>query len=244
MGQGNPFFLGLWVRNEEERSAMFEFIGTAFDKGGANMFIILATLIALLGVLVERIIVLYFQSNVDKEGFTKVLQKNLLAGDLQGALKLCSISKFPLARILQAGLMKAKESDEAVQAALDEAALREIPRIEKRIGYLAMIGNVAVLMGLLGTILGLIRSFGAVAEADASSKATELAKGISEAMYNTAFGLSVAITSIIAYAFLQSKAQSLVDDINETTVTVMNLITANRDKFGQEREKTRVLDND
>jgi len=221
---------------------MFEFIGTAFDKGGANMFIILTTFVFMLGVLVERIVVLYFQSNVDKEGFTKVLQKNLLAGDLQGALKLCSISKFPLARILQAGLMKAKESDEAVQAALDEAALREMPRIEQRIGYLAMLGNVAVLMGLLGTILGLIRAFGAVAEADAASKATELAKGISEAMYNTAFGLSVAITSIIAYAFLQSKAQHLVDDINETTVSVLNLITANRDKFGRDQDRTRVAE--
>ncbi len=221
---------------------MFEFIGTAFDKGGANMFIILATLIFLLGLIVERVAVLYFQSNVDKEGFTKVLQKNLLAGDLQGALKLCSISKFPLARILQAGLMKAKESDEAVQAALDEAALREMPRIEKRIGYLAMVGNVAVLMGLLGTILGLIRAFGAVAEADAASKATELAKGISEAMYNTAFGLAVAIAAIVAYAILQSKAQHLADDINETTVSVLNLITANRDKFGREEERTRVAD--
>lgn len=221
---------------------MFEFIGTAFDKGGANMYIILITFIFMLGVLVERIVVLYFQSNVDKEGFTKVLQKNLLAGDLPGALKLCSISKFPLARILHAGLIKARESDEAVQAALDEAALRELPRIEKRIGYLAMLGNAAVLMGLLGTILGLIRAFGAVAEADAASKATELAKGISEAMYNTAFGLAVAISSIIAYAFLQSKAQALVDDINETTVSVMNLITANRDKFGKDKERTRVDD--
>ena len=184
---------------------MFEFIGKAFDLGGVNMYVILVTFVFMLGVLVERIVVLYFQSNVDKEGFTKVLTKNILNGDLRGALKLCSISKFPLARILQAGLMKAKETDGEVQAAMDEAALRELPKIEKRTGYLAMLGNVAVLMGLLGTILGLIRSFGAVANASASEKATELAKGISEAMYNTAFGLTTAIIAIIAYAFLQAK---------------------------------------
>lgn len=221
---------------------MFDFIGNAFDKGGANMFVILATLIFLLGVIVERVVMLFFQSNVDKERFTKLLQRHLLAGDLKSALRLCSTSKFPLARILKAGLLKAKESDESVQAALDEAALREIPRIEKRIGYMAMIGNVAVLMGLLGTILGLIRAFAAVAEADAASKATELALGISEAMYNTAFGLAVAILSILAYAFTQSKAQQLVDDINETTVTVMNLITANRDKFQGEARGSRAAD--
>ncbi|MBM4397552.1 MAG: MotA/TolQ/ExbB proton channel family protein [Deltaproteobacteria bacterium] len=221
---------------------MFEFIGTAFDKGGPNMYVILVTFVFLLGVLVERIIVLYFQSNVDKEGFTKVLTKNILNGDLRGALKLCSISKFPLARILQAGLMKAKESDSEVQAAMDEAALRELPKIEKRTGYLAMLGNVTVLMGLLGTILGLIRSFGAVAEADASSKATELSKGIAEAMYNTAFGLAVAIIAIIAYAFLQAKSQHLVDDVNETTVSVLNLITSNRDKFQGDKASTRSQD--
>ena len=214
---------------------MFEFIGKAFDLGGVNMYVILVTFVFMLGVLVERIVVLYFQSNVDKEGFTKVLTKNILNGDLRGALKLCSISKFPLARILQAGLMKAKETDGEVQAAMDEAALRELPKIEKRTGYLAMLGNVAVLMGLLGTILGLIRSFGAVANASASEKATELAKGISEAMYNTAFGLTTAIIAIIAYAFLQAKSQHLVDDVNETTVSVLNLIVSNRDKFGSDK---------
>jgi biopolymer transport protein ExbB/TolQ len=223
---------------------MFEFIGTAFDKGGANMFIILTTFIFLIGLMVERIVVLYFQANVDKEGFTRVLMKNLLNGDLKGAIKLCSISKFPVARILHAGLLKVNEGDAAVQAALDEAALKELPKIEKRIGYLAMIGNVAVLMGLLGTILGLIRSFAAVAEADAASKATELAKGISEAMFNTAFGLATAILAIIAYAFLQSKAQHLVDDVNETTVSVMNLITANRHKFEEGKAAERDEDSE
>jgi biopolymer transport protein ExbB/TolQ len=116
---------------------------------------------------------------------------------------------------------------------MDEAALREIPKIEKRIGFLAVVGNAAVLMGLLGTIFGLIRAFGAVADADAASKATELAKGISEAMYNTAFGLAVAITSALSFAVFQAKAQQLIDDINESVVTVLNLVVANRDKFGK-----------
>jgi biopolymer transport protein ExbB/TolQ len=214
---------------------MFHFIAEAFEKGGTNMFVILATSIFMFGVIIERVVVLYFQSNVDKDGFVRVLTKYILVGDLRNALKLCSISKFPLAKVLQAGLMKAKDSDEAVQASMDESALREMPRIEKRVGLLAVIGNVAVLMGLLGTVFGLIRSFSAVAEADAASKATELAKGISEAMFNTAFGLAVAITASLAYAIFQTKSQQLIDDINETTVSVLNLITANRDKFGDDK---------
>ncbi|HNU69522.1 MAG TPA: MotA/TolQ/ExbB proton channel family protein, partial [Myxococcota bacterium] len=210
---------------------MFEAIAVAFEAGGPNMFVILAIGIFMWGIIIERLIVLYFKANVDKDGFMRVLTKYILVGDLRNALKLCSISKFPLAKIIQAGLMKAKESDAAVQAAMDEAALREVPRIEKRIGFLAVIGNVGVLAGLLGTIFGLIASFGAAATADAATKATKLAEGISEAMYNTAFGLGVAILASIFYAFYQAKAQSLVDTINEGTVTTLNLITANRDKF-------------
>jgi biopolymer transport protein ExbB len=212
---------------------MFGFIATAFEAGGGNMFVILATGIIMLGIIIERAVVLYFQANPNKEAFIKILTKYILTGDLRQAINVCSSSKFPMAKILQAGLMKATESDELVQAAMDEAALREIPKIEKRIGFLAVVGNVAVLMGLLGTIFGLIRAFGAVADADAASKATELAKGISEAMYNTAFGLAVAITSALSFAVFQAKAQQLIDDINESVVTVLNLVVANRDKFGK-----------
>ncbi len=212
---------------------MFGFIATAFQAGGGNMFVILATGIIMLGIIIERAVVLYFQANPNKEAFIKILTKYIVTDDLPQAINVCSSSKFPMAKILQAGLMKATESDELVQAAMDEAALREIPKIEKRIGFLAVVGNAAVLMGLLGTIFGLIRAFGAVADADAASKATELAKGISEAMYNTAFGLAVAITSALSFAIFQAKAQQLIDDINESVVTVLNLVVANRDKFGK-----------
>jgi len=210
---------------------MFKFIATAFEAGGGNMFIILAIGVFMFAIIIERLVVLYFKSNVDKDDFMRKLTKYILVGDLRNAIKLCSISKFPLAKILHAGLTKAKESDAAVQAAMDEAALREVPRIEKRIGFVAVIGNVGVLAGLLGTIFGLIASFSAAATADAATKATKLAEGISEAMYNTAFGLAVAITASIFYAFYQAKSQSLVDTINEGTVTTLNLITANRDRF-------------
>lgn len=210
---------------------MFGFIAEAFEKGGANMFVILGIAVFMFAIIIERLVVLYFQANVDKDDFMRKLTKYILVGDLRNAIKLCSMSKFPMAKILHAGLTKAKESDGAVQAAMDEAALREIPKIEKRIGFLAVIGNVGVLAGLLGTIFGLIASFAAAANAEAASKATQLADGISEAMFNTAFGLAVAITASIFYAFYQAKSQSLVDTINEGTVTTLNLITANRDKF-------------
>ena len=91
--------------------------------------------------------------------------------------------------------MKVNRPDEEVQAAMDEAALREIPRIAKRTGYLALLANLSMLFGLLGTVSGLITSFGAVSgeSVDPSQKARILAEGISEAMNCTAFGLIIAL---------------------------------------------------
>jgi biopolymer transport protein ExbB/TolQ len=145
---------------------------------------------------------------------------------------MCSAANAPLARIVQAGLVKVNRPDEEVQAAMDEAALREVPRIAKRTGYLALLANLSMLSGLLGTVSGLITSFGAVSgeSVDPSQKARILAEGISEAMNCTAFGLIVAIIGLVAFAVLNGKTQSLEDDINESSVQVLNLVVTNRQK--------------
>jgi biopolymer transport protein ExbB len=204
----------------------------AFDAGGIGMYPIAVALIFALAIAVERVYVLYFRSSVDKEAFLRGLKKHVFAGDLDKAISYCAGQKrTPLVAVIKAGLINVPKGEEDVQAAMDEATLRESPRIEKRTGYLAMISNVATLLGLLGTIIGLIHSFGAVANANPADKATILSQGISEAMFCTAFGLSVAIPSLILYSVLQGRTQSMVDDINESSVSVLNLIVANKDKM-------------
>ncbi len=115
---------------------------------------------------------------------------------------------------------------------MDEMALREIPRITQRTGYLALLANLAMLTGLVGTVAGLITAFGAVSgkSVDPSQKATILAQGISEAMNCTLFGLMVAILGLIAFGVLNGRTQSLEDDINAVTVQVLNLVVGNREK--------------
>jgi biopolymer transport protein ExbB/TolQ len=137
----------------------------------------------------------------------------------------------PLTNVVKAGLMNVPKGEEEVQAALDEASLRETPRLEARTGYLAMLGNAAMLAGLLGTVSGLIRCFEAVATVNPADKATILAEGISEAMNCTGFGLFVAIPSLVAFSILMGRTQHLINDINETSVSVLNLIVSNREKF-------------
>ena len=189
-------------------------------------------LVAALVLIVDRIIALYFAIAADKESFLKGLREHIYRGDLDRAISYCaSQKKTPLVSVVKAGLINVPKGEADVQAAMDEATLRESPRIEKRTGYLAMIGNVATLLGLLGTIVGLIGAFGAVATASPSDKATILSRSISEAMNCTAFGLLTAIPALVAYSILQGRSQHMLDDINESSVSVLNLIVANRDKM-------------
>jgi biopolymer transport protein ExbB/TolQ len=191
------------------------------------MWPILICLIIVWGIVFERAVFL-FKATVDKDKLLTLLKSQIMAGNVQGAIKVCSGNPTPLTRIVQAGLTHFNRTDAEVQSAMDEAGLRELPKVEQRTGYLAMLSNMATLLGLLGTITGLIKSFAGVAGVDPSMKATLLAKGISEAMNCTAFGLGTGILALIFFAVLQGKTQHILDDINEVTVQVVNLVINHR----------------
>jgi biopolymer transport protein ExbB/TolQ len=201
-----------------------------FEEGSWGMYPILFWQIIAIGIIIERAIFLY-RASINRDVFLATMQKCILSGDIGRAIKLCSAANAPLARIVKAGLMKVNRPDSEVQAAMDEAALRELPKIESRTPYLALLANLAMLCGLFGTVTGLIAAFGAVANADAASRATMLARGISEAMNCTAFGLLAAIIALIGFALLNGKTQGLLDDINGASVQVMNLVVNNRSKI-------------
>ncbi len=207
---------------------------TAYREGGAGMHPILLLGIACTYIVGERVYQLYFKMNLNKEHFFKSLTTYLLKGDLEGMLVVCDQNPAPLSKVIKACLIKLvnRGTDAEIQAALDEGAMIESPKIEKGIGFLAVFGNVATLVGLLGTISGLIISFAAVANADAATKAAKLTAGIAEAMHCTAFGLIVAVPAVLAYAFLHSRAQHIIEDINEVSIRTLNFIIANRERFG------------
>ncbi|MGE4232986.1 MAG: MotA/TolQ/ExbB proton channel family protein [Bacteriovoracia bacterium] len=198
------------------------------------MYPILILGICMVAIVVERTYFLYFKTKLNKEHFFKSLTSHLLKGDLEGMVSVCDQNPAPLSKVIKNCLIRIinKGRDSDIQAALDEGAMTEVPNIEKRIGFLAVIGNVSTLTGLLGTITGLIQSFAAVANADAATKAAELTKGISEAMNCTAFGLIVAVPAVLIYSILQSRAQHLIDDINEISIRTFNFVLANRERFG------------
>jgi len=211
---------------------IFGGVAEAFRAGGWGMYPIAASLVAAVAIVADRVFVLYRKAAIDKDEFLRGLKKHLYAGDLEKAIAYCAgQKKTPLVQVVKAGLIHVPKGEDDVQAAMDEATLRESPLIERRTGYLAMLANVATLLGLLGTIVGLIGAFAAVANANPADKATLLSKSISEAMNCTAFGLAVAIPSLVLYSVLQGRTQAMMDDIHETAVGVLNLVVANRDKM-------------
>ncbi len=215
---------------------MLHSLGSSFKEGGWGMWPILMWLVFTIAVIIERSMYL-LRAGINKDAFLANIQKCIYAGDVGRAIKLCSSANAPIARIVKAGLMKVNRPDEEVQAAMDESALKELPKIEHRTGYLALLANLAMLSGLLGTVTGLITAFAAVGghgggpSIDPGKKAELLAGGIAEAMHCTAFGLGVAILALIGFALLNGKTQALTDDINESTVQVLNLVVNNRSKI-------------
>jgi biopolymer transport protein ExbB/TolQ len=202
------------------------------QDGGVGVVPIGICAVFAIAIVAERCFVLYVKANISKEGLLRGLKKHIYAGDLDKAINYVAGQKnTPLTNVVKAGLMNVPRGEEEVQAALDEATLRESPKLEARTGYLAMLGNAAMLAGLLGTVNGLIGCFAAVATVNPADKATILSRGISEAMNCTWFGLATAIPALIFFSVLNGKTQALINDINETSVSVLNLVVSNRDKF-------------
>ena len=175
---------------------MLTAISTGFHKGGWGMWPILFCSVVIIAVIVERAVYL-FRASVDKDKLLALLKSQVMSGNVQGAIKVCSGNPTPMTRIVQAGLMKFNKSDDEVQAAMDEAALRELPKINARTPYLAMLANFAVMAGLLGTIAGMIRSFGSVGSDEGGNKTTELASGIAEALHCTLFGIATSLVGSV-----------------------------------------------
>ncbi len=191
------------------------------------MWAILVTGVFALAIIIERFVFLTSKSGFRSNQFIREILGMLQKDDVPSALKLCDNGKrMALAGVVKAGLEEANTGAERIRNAIDESMLKVIPLLEKRTGYLAVIGNVATLLGLLGTVYGLIMSFAAVGRPgiDAAQKSELLASGIATAMNSTFTGLSVAITSIMIYAFLKAKTQKIIDELDEYSVRVLNAL--------------------
>ncbi len=211
-----------------EEGNIFSDIARFFRSGGPAMWAILVFLTAGLAITVERFIFLFGSADLKPEKFMGRIAELIRKGSIEGAIASCADKNAPLARIIEAALRNYRNTERDIQNAVDEMALAELPRLNARTGYLAMLANVSTMVGLLGTIFGLIAAFASVAAADPAEKSIMLANGISMAMNTTAFGLMSAIPLLIAHSFLTSKTDALTDDIDRYSVMVINMLAQAR----------------
>ncbi len=202
-----------------------------FKAGGLFMYPIMLVLAIGTAIIIERYKFLQ-TAWTDGNALWNKLEESIKTNRLEDAIKECSLSEAALPKVLFAGLEKAKtvklkkDSREELENHLEEAMLEVMPELERRTHYLPTLANVSTLLGLLGTIIGLIQSFQSIAVADPSQKAFLLAQGVSVAMNTTAFGLIVAIPMMLCYAYIQSRTIKIVDTLDAYSIKLVNLLTS------------------
>ncbi|GDX78627.1 hypothetical protein LBMAG42_04380 [Deltaproteobacteria bacterium] len=200
-----------------------------FAKGGIFMWPILACALSSLTIAADRAFYVFLRAAVHGPAFMGQVQRLLLDGDVDGALRLCNAEPAAaLPRVVKAALLRADRPDGELRDAIEEATLEVHPQINQRLAFLPMIANVSTLIGLLGTIHGLIIAFDAVGEADAQTRGQLLSSGIAVAMYATFFGLIVSIPTLVAHGIIAARANSLLDEIDHYGLKMINLLNALR----------------
>ena len=196
-----------------------------FKDGGFFLYPLALIFVVGVSIAIERFVYLT-RETARNRSLWNTLVAPLGAGNFRQVAALTQNSTASIATILNYGLARiasARRRDD-VEKAMDESLLEVIPRIEKRTHYLASLANVGLLIGLLGTITGLIGAFSAVASANPAEKASLLSSAISVAMNNTASGLGVAITLLLSHMFLESKTTSLIDSLEIASLKFLNAI--------------------
>ncbi|RLB53641.1 MAG: MotA/TolQ/ExbB proton channel family protein [Deltaproteobacteria bacterium] len=198
-----------------------------FSRSGIWMFLILMVSVYIVTIVVERAYALWFRFKIDASQILSRIISFVDSNNYSRAIEVCnSRQNHPMCMVLKSGLLKANRSDVEIRRAIEQATMKVAPQIQKRTPYLATLANVATLLGLLGTIFGLIMAFEGVEMASAAKKQEVLARGISLAMNTTAFGLIVAIPTTIAHAVLSARQNSLLDTIEDSAMTLFNHLSA------------------
>ena len=202
-----------------------DYIAQAFSTGGIWMYAILLVSIVAIAIIIERFVTLYFRYNINAQAFMAQVQKLVLANNIDRAIKLCNAApSAALARVIKAGLTRANNGELEIQNAVEEATLEVVPLVEKRTNSLVALANVATLLGLLGTIIGMIGAFRALSDVPPDQRQKVLGQQIGLAMNTTAFGLIVAIPCMLAHILLSGVTKKIIEEIDLYSVKLENLL--------------------
>jgi biopolymer transport protein ExbB/TolQ len=190
--------------------------------GGWMMYVILGVSVFALAIILDRFVSLFLRSKLDLRKLMGQVVREVEAENYTQAIETCNIrTKHPLPMVLKAGLSKANRREKEIERAMEEEMLRALPAIQRGVGLLGFLGNTATLLGLLGTIFGLIRAFNWVNVANATQRQEVLSEGISIALYTTAFGLIVAVPVLFVHQIIAGRVEKLLIQIEEGATALL-----------------------
>jgi biopolymer transport protein ExbB len=202
-------------------------LAEAFKQNPTFMVLNLFASAIVLTIVIERLAFQLTKYRVNSKEFFAQVKKLVAAGNIDRAIKLCEASDYPILQLVKSGLTHANKGPDEIDAALSEKLSELKPQAEKRIGALWSLANIATLIGLLGTVSGLILTFGSIAAPglSQSDKQRMLSNGIAEAMYNTALGLGIAVFCMITHIILHTRAKAIQHDLDSTVERTFNMLT-------------------
>jgi biopolymer transport protein ExbB/TolQ len=216
---------GVLLAATPEKLGLLDSAVKFFKDGGPFMFVNLFWFAASIAVAFERLFTLMFRYNLNAPPFMEQISKLVMTGNVDRAAKLCNAAPHaPLAKVIRAGLTRANRGEIEVAKAVEEAIVEHTPHVTARIPWLWSLANIATLVGLVGTIFGLIGTFQALGNVPAEQKQTLLSDGISKAMNNTAFALSIAVICIVFHLILTSYAKSMIESVELNALKLENLL--------------------
>jgi len=204
---------------------LVKYVVVGFQSAGSAMqWGILICLFVGLAMLAERIWFLYFKCGMGTSSFMAGIGKYLKAGDYAKATQYATSVRTPLAKGIAAILQNRGKGQKAINKAVEEVFLTETPKIQRNLSLLSVVANVCTLLGLMGTIFGLMQAFDAIANVPAAQRASALANGIAFAMSTTLFGLISAVPIILAQGVLQRRSEKVIEEMDEKTAKMINLV--------------------
>ncbi len=201
-------------------------------KGGPLMFLIILCSVIAFAVVIERLWHLR-RAMIDTESFMESISETLRRNKIMESIDRCNATPGPIAHILKAGILKHDRSKIEIREAIEDAGIHEVPRLEKNLGVLATIAHISPLLGLLGTVTGMVRSFQAIEQKAVALMPVnpgDLAGGIWEALITTVAGLAVAIPTYVAYNFLVSKVDGFVLEMEKSATDLVNILGSKREE--------------
>ena len=202
-------------------------------RGGPVMWPIILCSIIAFAIVIDKVYHLH-KARIDTEKFMETVSGSLKRNKIMEAIDICDQTPGPIAHIIKAGVLKHDRPRQEIKEAIEDAGLHEIPRLERRLSALATIAHIAPLLGLLGTVTGMVRCFQIVQEKATSLHPVgpgDLAGGIWEALITTVAGLVVAIPTFVAYNYLVNRVDCLILDMERSATEVINILSGKRESY-------------